>query len=71
VGRDQVRGFLNKLVMHKFMGPDGMHSCLLRKMADVLVWPLLIFERSPRTISKGIWSTGYLFIAPSSGGQRR
>ncbi|KAK4828790.1 LOW QUALITY PROTEIN: hypothetical protein QYF61_000847 [Mycteria americana] len=42
-----VLAHLNKLVKHKFMGPDGMHPQLLSKLLNVITRALLIIlERS-------------------------
>jgi len=44
--QDQFRDCLNKLDIHKSMGPNGMHPQVLRELADVVVRPLPItFER--------------------------
>ena len=43
----QGREHLNKLDTHKDMGPDGMHTQVVREMTDVIVRPLaIVFERS-------------------------
>lgn len=47
VEEDQVRQCLSKLGTSKSMGPDGMHSCLLRVLVHVIVGPFsVIFEQS-------------------------
>lgn len=46
VEKDQVRGRLNKLDIHKSIGPDVLHPQVLKDLADVFVRILLvIFER--------------------------
>ena len=50
VEEDLVRECLGKLHARKSMGPKGMHSCMLRELAEVTAQPLtIIFERSQRT----------------------
>lgn len=47
VEKGQVREYLNKLDIHKAVGPDGMHPQVLRELADVTPRPLSrIFEQS-------------------------
>ncbi|PKU45921.1 rna-directed dna polymerase from mobile element jockey-like [Limosa lapponica baueri] len=48
---DQVREYLSRLGIHKYMGPDGMHPQLLRKLSDVIARPLSV-------IIKGSWRLG-------------
>lgn len=38
----RFREHLNKLVTHKFMGPDGMNPQMLSKMLDIITKALLI-----------------------------
>lgn len=46
VEKEQVREHLNRLNVHKSMGPDGTHPQVLRKLTHVTVRPILIiFER--------------------------
>ncbi|GAB0181781.1 mitochondrial enolase superfamily member 1 [Grus japonensis] len=47
VGEDQVREYLRNLKVHKSMGPDGLHLCVLREVTDEVARPLaIIFEKS-------------------------
>jgi len=44
--------------MHKSMGPDGMHPCVLRELAEVIAELLsIIFDRSWRTEVPEDWRT--------------
>lgn len=42
MGKGQVRAYLNKLSIQKFIDPDGMHTWVLRDQADVTARLLLI-----------------------------
>lgn len=44
---DQLKEHLNKLEVHRTMGPDGIYPHMLRDLANVTARPLsIIFERS-------------------------
>uniref|UniRef100_K7EZY7 Reverse transcriptase domain-containing protein n=1 Tax=Pelodiscus sinensis TaxID=13735 RepID=K7EZY7_PELSI len=50
VGKEQVRNYLEKLNVHKSMGPDLVHPRVLRELANIIVEPLaIIFEKSRRS----------------------
>lgn len=39
---NQVREFQMTLVKHKSLCLGGIHPCMLRKLADIIVWPIVI-----------------------------
>lgn len=44
---DQIREYLNKLDKQQSVGPNEMHSQVLRELADVILRALsVVFERS-------------------------
>ena len=40
VEQDQVREYLSNPDVHKSMGPDGVHTQVLRELVDLIVKPL-------------------------------
>ena len=49
VREEMIREYLGNINVHKSMGPDGMHPCVLRELAEVIAESLsTIFERSWR-----------------------
>ncbi|CAM4715659.1 unnamed protein product, partial [Lepidochelys kempii] len=50
VEKEVVRDYLEKLDVHKSMGPDALHPKVLKELADVITEPLaIIFENSWRS----------------------
>ncbi|CAM5095950.1 unnamed protein product [Natator depressus] len=50
VEKEVVRDYLEKLDVHKSMGPDALHPRVLKELADVIAEPLaVIFENSWRS----------------------
>ena len=47
VKKDHIRDHISKLDTHKSMGPDAIHSQVLKELGDVIAKPLSIkFKRS-------------------------
>jgi len=40
VEENEVREYLSKIDFHKPIGPDGMHTQVLRELSDVIMRPL-------------------------------
>lgn len=49
--KERVRVHLNKVDIHKFMGPDRMDPQVLRELADIIARGLMIMFERP-------WSSG-------------
>ncbi|KAJ7420725.1 hypothetical protein BTVI_20596 [Pitangus sulphuratus] len=72
VSKGQVHDHLKNLKIHKSMQPDKMHLRVLRKLADVVAWPLFrIFEKSQQSSEvPGNWKRGN-FIPIFKKGRRK
>ena len=58
LSKDQIHDHLRKLNIHKSMGPDEMHSRILRELSDVVAKPLpVIFQCSSGEVP-GDWKKG-------------